>query len=182
MRIPGPVLLANAATVVVAQVPIARIAEGRCRLVLIAAAAMLFAAACLLVLTAHRGGALAYPALIAADIAVGLGECLHTTALMPLVADLAPASLRGRYMAWIGFSWWIELALGPTLGTQLLSAGPGLAFLAAAVVAAAAGVSALRLERTLPASARLTPRPGPRSASAELGRADVGMAGGRDHD
>lgn len=176
----GLLLLANAATVVLAQVPIARIAEGRRRVLLIAVAAMPFAAACLLVLTARRGAGLAYPELIAADIAVGLGECFHTTALMPLVADLAPASLRGRYMAWIGLSWWIGLALGPTLGTQLLSAGPGLTFLAAAAVAAAAGVSALRLERTLPASVRLTPRPGPRSPSAELARADVGMADGRD--
>jgi MFS family permease len=178
----GLLLLANAATVVVAQVPIARIAEGRRRVVLIAVAAVLFAAACLLVLTARRGAGSAYPELIAADIAVGLGECFHTTALMPLVADLAPVSLRGRYMAWIGFSWWIGLALGPTLGTQLLGAGPGLTFVAAASVAAAAGVSALRLEGRLPASARVTPRPGPQSARAELAPAEVGMAGGRDRD
>ena len=47
---------------------------------------------------------------------VGVGECFHTTALMPLVADLAPAALRGRYMATMGLSWWLGLALAPTLG------------------------------------------------------------------
>ena len=63
----GLLLLANAATVVLAQVPIARFAEGRRRVLLIAVAAILFVAACLLVLTARRGAGLAYPELIAAD-------------------------------------------------------------------------------------------------------------------
>src|SRR6266704_2575845 len=110
-------LLANATTVVIAQVPVARLAEGRRRVVLITLAAVLFAAACLLVAAAPRGTWRAYPGLIAASVAVGVGECLHTTALMPLVADLAPAGLRGRYMASMGFSWWIGLAIAPTLGT-----------------------------------------------------------------
>ena len=92
-------------------------------------------------------------------VLVGLGECFHTTALMPLVAELAPAALRGRYMAAMGFSWWIGLALAPTVGTQLLSASPTGTFLVAAAVAAAAGASALALEARLPQTARLTPRP-----------------------
>jgi hypothetical protein len=81
---------------------------------------------------------------------------------MPLVADMAPAALRGRYMAAIGLSWWLGLALAPTLGTQLLSASPPAAMLAAAGVALAAGLSALGLERDLPAAIRLTPRPSAR--------------------
>jgi len=99
-------------------------------------------------------------ALPTAAIAVGVGESLHTTALVPLVADLAPTSVRGRYMASMGFSWWIGLTIAPTLGAQLLGLSPTAAFLAAAAVAAGAGVSALRLERRLPAAAVLTPRPG----------------------
>lgn len=160
MSLIGVLLLANAATVVVAQVPVARLAEGRRRVVLIALAAVLFAAACLLVAAARRGTGRAYPELIAACVAVGIGECLHTTALMPLVADLAPAGLRGRYMAAMGFSWWIGLAIAPTLGTQLLSAAPTATFIAAAGVAAAAAASALALESRLPSAARFTPRPG----------------------
>jgi hypothetical protein len=156
----GLLLLANATTVVIAQVPVARLAEGRRRVVLITLAAMLFAAACLLVAAAPRGTGRAYPELIAASIAVGIGECLHTTALMPLVADLAPASLRGRYMASMGFSWWIGLAIAPTLGTQLLSAASAATFIAAAGVAAVAAASALALEPRLPSAVRFTPRPG----------------------
>jgi MFS family permease len=150
----GLLLLANAATVVVAQVPIARLAEGRRRVVLMALGACCFAAAFLLVLA---GGT--YSALVVAAIVIAVGECLHSSALMPLVADLAPAGLRGRYMAAIGLSWWIGLALAPTLGTQLLSASPPATLIAAATIALAAGASALTLERRLPEASRLTPRP-----------------------
>jgi MFS family permease len=97
-------------------------------------------------------------ALLAASMLVAVGECFHTSALMPLVADLAPPGLRGRYMASMGLSWWVGLALAPTLGLPLLSVSPTAAFLTAAVVAMAAGASALALERRLPAPSRLTPR------------------------
>lgn len=158
-RLIGLLLLANAAAVVVAQVPIAKLAEGRRRVVMMALAAAIFAAACLLVVSAGLVKSTAYAALVAASIAVGVGECFHTSALMPLVADLAPPNLRGRYMASMGLSWWVGLALAPTIGIQLLSVSPMAAFLAAAAVAIAAGTSALALERTLPEASRLTPRP-----------------------
>jgi MFS family permease len=125
-----------------------------------ALATLLFLAACLLVVTAGRlGPGAVQAALCLAEILVGVGECLYTTALMPLVADLAPAALRGRYMATIGLSWWLGLALAPTLGAPLLGVSPPLALLASAAVALAAGVSVLGLERVLPAEIRLTPRP-----------------------
>ncbi len=94
-----------------------------------------------------------------AAILVGVGECFHTTLLMPLVADLAPADLRGRYMASTGLSWWIGLAIVPVFGAPLLSVSPTAVFLTAAVVALLAGVSALILENRLPRASRLTPRP-----------------------
>jgi MFS family permease len=158
-RLIGLLLLANAATVVLAQVPIARLAEGRRRVVMMALGASIFAGACLLVIVAGISTGTAYVALVTAAIAVGVGECFHTTVLMPLVAELAPAGLRGRYMASMGFSWWIGLTIAPTLGAPLLSFSPTAAFLAAAAVAIAAAASALTLERRLPDASRLTPRP-----------------------
>jgi len=160
----GLLLLANAVTVVVAQVPVARLAEGRRRVVMTALGGAIFAAACLLVAAVGRGS-FGYPVLLTAAIAVGIGECAHTTALMPLVADLAPQGLRGRYMAAMGFSWWIGLTAAPVLGAQLLARSPKAVFLASAVLAAMAAVAALMLERKLPARAVLTPRlPAVRSA------------------
>ena len=125
-----------------------------------AIASLAFVVGCLLVVGADLvGSGYAYAVLLAASVAVGLGECFYTTALMPLVADMAPVELRGRYMAAIGLSWWLGLALAPTLGTQLLSVSPPAALVAAAGVALAAGLSALTLERDLSPAIRLTPRP-----------------------
>jgi MFS family permease len=153
----GLLLLANAATVVVAQVPVARFAEGRRRALMMAFAASIFAGACLLVVAGGSRVGTAYPALLVASIAVGVGECFYTTVLTPLIADLAPPGLRGRYMASMGFCWWIGLAIAPTLGAQLLGHSPTAVFLAGAGVAGAAAASSLTLERRLPDAARLTP-------------------------
>ena len=154
----GLLLLANALTVVVAQIPVARFAEGRRRALTMALAGALFCSACLLVEVADARRAIAYAVLVTAVIAAGVGECLHTTALTPLVAELAPVRLRGRYMAVVGLCFWIGLAAAPTGGTALLSLSPTATFAVAAGVALAAAVSMLRLERRLPEAARLTPR------------------------
>ena len=151
----GLLLLANALTVVAVQVPVAKLAEGRRRVVLMAAGGAIFAGAYLLALAAPSLG---FGSLFAAAVAIGVGECLHTAVLMPLAADLAPSALRGRYMAAMGFSWWIGLALGPILGTQLLSVSSALLFGACAVAASAASLSLLALEQHLPEPARLMPR------------------------
>jgi hypothetical protein len=98
-------------------------------------------------------------ALLTAAVIVAVGECLHTTVPIPLVADLAPAALRGRYMAATSLSWWLGLALAPTLAAPLMSVSPPATMLAAAAVAAGAALAALGLESRLPASTRLTPRP-----------------------
>jgi len=152
----GLLLLANAATVVLVQVPVARWAEGRRRAAMMATGAALIAGACVLFLLARPLGS---DALLVAAVAIGVGECFHTAALMPLVAALAPESLRGRYMATVGFSWWIGLALAPTVGTQLLSVSAPLTFTCCTVAAVAAGASMLALDRRLPAASRLTPVP-----------------------
>jgi MFS family permease len=153
----GALLFANAVTVVVAQIPVARFSEGRRRGPTMAIAALAFALACLLVVAA--GVINAAVLLFAAVVLVGIGECFHTTVLMPLVADLAPPALRGRYMAAIGLSWWLGLALAPTLGAQALSVSPAGTFLAAGGVALAAALSALALGRELPEGVGLTPQP-----------------------
>jgi MFS family permease len=159
-RLIGLLLFANAVTVVLAQIPVATAAEGRRRTVTMAAGALTFVVACLLVAGADLVGVeIAALALLAAVVIVAVGECLHTTVLMPLVADLAPAALRGRYMAVTGLSWWLGLALAPTLGAQLMSVSPPATMLAAAAVAAGAALAAVALERDIPAATRLTPRP-----------------------
>jgi hypothetical protein len=103
----------------------------------------------------------AFVVLVAASVIVAVGECFHTSALSPLVASLAPPGLRGRYMAAIGVSWWIGLALAPTVGLPMLSISPITALLAAAGLAGVASVSAIALDAVLPEASRRTPRPIP---------------------
>ncbi len=159
-RVIGLIVLANAVTVVLAQIPVAKAAEGRRRAVTMALGALTVTGACLVVVAAGLlEPRLAATALVGAMVVVAVGECLHTTVLMPLVADLAPTALRGRYMAVTGLSWWLGLALAPTLAAQLLSVSAPAAMLTSAAVAAAAALAALALERSIPAEIRLTPRP-----------------------
>ena len=159
-RLIGLLLFANALTVVLAQIPAVKLAEGRRRAVALAVASLTWVAACLLVVAADLGGStIAYAALLAAALAFGIGECFHSIALMPLVAELAPEALRGRYMATMGLSWWLGLALAPTLGAQLLSVSAPATLLVAAGGSLAGAVGVLAVERDLPVAARLTPRP-----------------------
>jgi MFS family permease len=156
----GLLLLANAATVVLAQVPIVKSAEGRSRVGALALGAAAWVGACLLAVVAQgTSPTVAFVCLAAAAVAFGVGECLHATVFLPLVADLAPQELRGRYMASIGLTWWLGLALAPTLGAPLLAVSPSLALLAAAALSIAAIISLLALEARLPLGVRLIPRP-----------------------
>ena len=67
--------------------------------------------------------------LVASVVPVRVGECFHTMAIMLLIADLAPAAERGRYMATMGFSWWIGLTIAPTVGGELLGVSPAVLFI-----------------------------------------------------
>jgi MFS family permease len=158
----GLLILANAFTVVLVQIPVVKAAEGRGRVGVLSLGAATWVVACLLAVAAQEmGPAGAYALLLAAAVVVAVGECLHATAFMPLVADLAPVALRGRYMATAGLSWWLGLALAPTLGGQLLAVSPALALVGAAGLSAAAIVLLRAFEPSLPAGARAIPRPGP---------------------
>jgi MFS family permease len=146
----GLLLLANAAAVAVFQIPVARLAEGHRRATTMGLAGVAFAVSCVLMIVGY------YPALVVASMLVGIGECLHTTVLMPLTADLAPAALRGRYMAAMGLSWWIGLALAPAAGAPFLNSHAPAVFLAGAGLCVVALALVLRMDRMLPVSARVT--------------------------
>ncbi len=110
---------------------------------------------------------MAFACLVAAAIAFGVGECLHATAFMPLIADLAPPALRGRYMATAGLSWWLGLAIAPTVGGQLLAVSAPLALLAGAGLAVLALMLLRAFAPALPAGVRSIPQPGMPVSSAK---------------
>ena len=84
----GLLLTANALTVVVAQVPVARFAEGRRRALLMALAGALFCGACLLVEVAAASRAAAY---VAAAVALAAAvSMLRLERRLPEAARLTP--------------------------------------------------------------------------------------------
>ena len=62
---------------------------------------------------------------LAAAMAVyALGECVYTAVVTPTAAAIAPADLRGRYLAVIGFAWQGGFMIGPPIASAVLSAVP----------------------------------------------------------
>jgi MFS family permease len=155
----GAIFAVNTLVIVIAQLPIVRLVEGRRRMRALALMGVVWAAAWLLVPVAGLWlTGFAAVAMIAFAAAVfGIGECLHGAVQAPLVADLANPRLLGRYMALSAFSWQIGFTIGPPLGGFLLGLTPtGLWLIVAAVCLVAAG-AALALERGLPEGVRRSP-------------------------
>jgi MFS family permease len=84
-----------------------------------------------------------------------LGEIGQTTALMALVASIAPEALRGRYMGAVGLAWGASGMLAPFVGSRVYAANPAALWLGCLAVAgvAAAGLYALAVRlRKVPAA------------------------------
>lgn len=83
-------------------------------------------------------------------IVFALGEIAHTLVLGPLVADMAPAHLLGRYLSLYSLTFTGSLALGPAIGGLLLQTSPDAAWWGGALAAALAGTVLLRLGDRIP--------------------------------
>lgn len=154
----GLIWLVNTLAVVAFQMPISRLIEGRRRMLCMVAMGGVWAMAWLLV---AAGGAWfdAAAATVVLALALGIfgvGECLHGAVYGPLVADLAPPQLQGRYFAVSSMSWGLGMAIGPAIGGLVLQANPFALWPLAAGCSLLVGVVALRVERSLPARVRRT--------------------------
>jgi MFS family permease len=166
----GLVFFLNTFLIVLLQLPAAKFQEGKRRMSALAVMAVLWAGSWLLVLV---GGlwleAGAATALFGFAFGVfALGECLHGTVQGPLVSDLAPRQLLGRYMAMSASSWQVGFIVGPAAGGFILQEEPFALWPIAAAVCLAGGVGALMLERSLPRPVRRTPAAAEQPALAEI--------------
>jgi len=165
----GLIFFLNTALIVLVQLPVAKLQEGKRRMSALALMSVLFAATWVLVLvgglTLEAGAATALFAL-----AFGLfafGECLHGTVQGPLVSDLAPPQLLGRYMAMSSSSWQVGFIIGPAVGGFVLQAQPYALWPVAAAVCLAGGIWAIMLEHRLPRLVQRTPVAGEHHTLAE---------------
>jgi MFS family permease len=155
----GLLFFLNTLVIVLAQLPMARLLEGHRRMRTLAVLGVVWAVGLLIVPVAGAVDAWTAASLLALTFAIiAVGECLHGTVQAPLVADLADHSLIGRYMAASAFSWGVGFAVGPAIGGIVLSHSPDALWPAAAAVCLAASAAALALERSIPVSARTTPK------------------------
>jgi MFS family permease len=165
----GLIFFVNTLLIVLLQLPVAKLQEGKRRMSALAVMGVLWAATWLLVLA---GGlwlqAGAATALFAVAFAVfALGECLHGTVQGPLVSDLAPRRLLGRYMAMSSSSWQVGFIIGPAVGGFVLQAQPYALWPVATAVCLAGAAWAVVLERSLPGHVRKTPVAGEQAALVE---------------
>ena len=104
--------------VVIAQLPVAKIAEGRRRMRSLALMSLAFGASLLGFDAAGywTTGWIAAGLMAAITIVFAAGECLHGTIHVPLSADLAPPRVVGRYLAFASQSWQVGWIIGPAGG------------------------------------------------------------------
>ena len=155
----GIVFLVNTSAVVIAQIPAVRLVARLRRTHAFAVASVVFAVSLLAVLpaTLMRSELAATSLLIAVAIAFAIGECVHTVVLGPLVADMAPAHLLGRYISLYGLSFTISLALGPAIGGLLLQTSPDAVWWGGAMAALLAAAVLVRLGGRIPEPLREPP-------------------------
>ena len=156
----GLIFFASTLALVAAQLPVARFAEGRRRMAVLATMPALFTVAWLVILAGgiwldSTDAALVF---LFAGILYGLGSCFQGPTQGALIADLAPPRLRGRYMALGAASWEVGFVLAPAVGGFVLAEEPLALWPIAACVCLLATVATLAVERALPAELRRTPK------------------------
>jgi MFS family permease len=83
-------------------------------------------------------------------IAFAVSEVVHILVLGPLVADMAPAHLLGRYLSLYSLTFTLSLAIGPAIGGLLLQRSPDAIWWGGALAALLAGAFLLRLGDRIP--------------------------------
>jgi MFS family permease len=155
----GVIFALDAIGIVIFQLPVAKLMEGRRRMRGLAAMGVVWAMSLMIVWAAGvwTTTTVAAATLAGAMLVFAIGECLHGAIHAPLGVDLAPPQLVGRYLALSSLSWQVGWIIGPAAGGFMLQHAPLALWPAAAGVNLACAGAALALERRLPEHVRITP-------------------------
>ena len=148
----GILKLSNTLFIVIAQLPATRVVKRMRRAKAFAVVCAVWVIALVAVLPAtlipSELGATALLAGVA--IMFAIGECMHAVVIGPLVADLAPEHLLGRYISVFGLMATAGLALGPAIGGEVLAISPDAVWWGGALVTAVIGAGFLLLGDRIP--------------------------------
>jgi MFS family permease len=156
----GVFFFVNTALIVIVQLPISRLIEGRRRMRALALMPALWIVSWLLLdAGAYWLDATAAFVVITVALAIfGIGECFHGPAHQALVAEIAPDHLRGRYFAVHSLSWGLAGTVGPAAGGFVLAWRPFALWPLAAGACLIAALGSLAMERFVPERNRRIPR------------------------
>lgn len=149
--ITGIAFFANCIVIAIVQIPVLRWTEGWRRTRLAMTCGVCFASCWIITFVASQHNAVWTDIwLILALIVFGVGETFLSPSLVPLINDLAPDELRGRYNALFTISWQAGTAIGPLIaGFGIAASGRWLfVFLASACLVPTLG--SLWMERMVP--------------------------------
>jgi MFS family permease len=148
----GIIILVNTSFIVIAQIPAVRVVARMRRTHAFAATSALFAVALLAVLPATlvHSELAATSVLAGVAIVLAIGEIAHILVLGPLVADMAPEHLLGRYLSLYTLTFTGSLAFGPAIGGLLLQTSPDAIWWGGALAALLAGAILLQLGDRIP--------------------------------
>lgn len=154
----GIVFAVNTAAVVLLQLPIVRITAGRLRLRLLQVQFGVFGVGFAFCWLASRvdSGAIV-PVVIVAAVVFSVGECVMGTVRSPMVVDMAPPQLVGRYNALTSMMFQLGMSLGRPLGAIALKRGPGSLWLLGGFVALVGIVQLRVLEGSISERLRRNP-------------------------
>jgi MFS family permease len=149
----GIAFAVNTLAVSLLQLPVLRLARGHRRTAAVVVVFSLWAATWVVTLLAGGLDGTAAVVLFAGAAAIfALGETLMSPAVPPLVNDLAPDRLRGRYNALYTLAWTTGFILAPLVAGIALGAGQETALFLGLIVACGIGaLAAMRLRTAIPA-------------------------------
>ncbi|GIE31046.1 hypothetical protein Ait01nite_040910 [Actinoplanes italicus] len=152
-------------TVALAMTRTPLLTRGTGRLRVLALAALLWAAGCLLFLPAPLAAA---PVAIAATVVLGLAQSFYEPTADTVALALAPAHMTGRYTAVYQLAWGVSAALSPVLAGVLLATAPSLLWITLAALALLTAIAYHRTEARLGARVGQsgTPLPASRASGA----------------
>jgi MFS family permease len=148
----GVLFVVNTFFVAIAQLPAMRLFKRMRRARTFAAASGLFAIGLIGVLPATLiHSELAATALLCGVATViAIGECVPSVVLGPLVADLAPPHLLGRYISVLSLMVTGGFAVGPAIGGAVLTYSPDAVWWGGALIAGVIGVGFLLVGDRIP--------------------------------
>jgi MFS family permease len=164
----GVVIFINTFFIVAAQIPATRVVKRMRRTHALAATGALFAIGLLGVLPATLTSSTLTATTVLAGVAIviAIGECAQFIVIGPIIAELAPPHLLGRYMSLYGLTFTVGVALGPAVGGALLATSPDAIWWGGALAAALIGTGLLRLGDRIPDPLLQAQQPPPQAVHA----------------